>query len=67
MVIRFLRDCDAPQTKTHYCCDICGWIPGDKEWTPFFKDDEVNPEIMNEEIDLSGLTYKEDYEILEYP
>jgi len=67
MKIRFLRDCKAPQAKTRYCCEICGHVPNGKEMTDFLKGEEAEPELWDQRIDLSGLTYRVDYDIIEYP
>lgn len=67
MKIKFLRDCQAPQQRTRYCCEICGHIPTGMEMTDFFKDEEADTELWDSRIDLSGLQYRVDYDIIEYP
>jgi hypothetical protein len=37
------------------------------EMTCFHAGDEEDPEVMWHEIDLTGLTYRVDYDIIEYP
>lgn len=65
MKIKFLRECIAPQMRHRYCCEICGHVPTGMEPTNFSKDEEADPEV--EQIDLAGLTYRVDYDIIEYP
>jgi len=67
MKIKMLRECIAPQMRTHYCCEICGYIPTQMEPTTLFPGEEYNPEQWDEKIDLRGLTFKIDYDIIEYP
>jgi hypothetical protein len=67
MKIRFLRDCQAKQEQTRFCCEGCGNVPSSARVEEFLKDDEADPEQIFHKIDLSELQYKVDYEILEYP
>jgi hypothetical protein len=68
MKIKFLRDCTAPQERTRFCCEMCGHIPMGMEPTPFYKDEEADPEFpWNSRIDLTSLKFGEDYTIIEYP
>lgn len=66
MKIRFLKNCEAPQQFTKTCGDgCCSWPEWESSW--FVKGEEIDPEDPFGKVDLSSLTYKEDYEILEYP
>ena len=65
MKIRFLKDCTAPQMRYTWCCEICGHVPTGMEPNYFMAGEEVDP--VGEEIDLSPLTYRIDYDIIEYP
>jgi len=66
--IKFLRNCQAPQARTRFCCEMCGHIPAGMEMTDFWKDEEADPEFpWDNRIDLSGLKFNEDYIITEYP
>ena len=66
MKIRFLKDCKAPQQYTHHCSDgCCSWEVWEGAY--FVPGEEADPEEYRHKIDLSGLKYKEDFEILEYP
>ena len=67
MKILFLRNCTAPQKFTETRCECCGPQPMGCEDTFFYAGQEEDPEVFWHEIDLSGLTYKVDYEITEYP
>lgn len=67
MKIRFLRNCQAPQVYEREFCECCGPERQPPEMTDFYKDDEVDPNEYNREIDLTGLKYREDYDIIEYP
>lgn len=48
-------------------CSCCGPERQPAEMTFFNKGEEADPEAYNGEIDLSGLKYREDYDIIEYP
>jgi len=65
MKIRFLRNCFAPQQ--YHRPDEIGWYGDVWEEEFFLMGEEANPLEEHREINLSGLTYKVDYEILEYP
>lgn len=65
--IKFLKNCTAPQKFTTVRCECCGPMPQPAEPTFFYAGQEEDPEVFWHEIDLSGLTYKVDFEIIEYP
>ena len=67
MKIRFLKMCEASQQYTPVSTDPC-YCPG-VEWEPawFNVGDEADPEEWNRRIDLTGLKYRVDYDIVEYP
>lgn len=67
MKIRFLRKCVAPQNRMEIRCSCCGPQPAGSERINFYKGEEYDPEEYGHEIDLSGLTFREDYDIIEYP
>ena len=48
-------------------CSCCGPERQSPLVQWFYKDQEEDPNVYNNEIDLSGLKYKVDYEITEYP
>lgn len=48
-------------------CSCCGPQPAGSERINFYKGEEYDPEEYGHEIDLSGLTFREDYDIIEYP
>lgn len=64
--IKFLKVCEAPQQHTRYCGDgCCSWPAWDRTW--FNPDEEADPEEPGHKIDLSGLKFRVDYDIIEYP
>ena len=65
MKIRFLKNCFAPQQ--YECPDDFGWYDYKWEDNFFMESEEADPNAPGREINLSNLTYKVDYEILEYP
>lgn len=68
MKIQFLKECIAPQMHWRFCCEICGHIPCGMEPTTFFKDEVVDdPDIGDTKVDLSGLTFRIDYDIVSFP
>lgn len=67
MTIKFLRDCEAPQKQTRFCCEMCGHVPSGTEMTPFSKDEEAEPDSWDHGIDLTSLKFGEDYTIIAYP
>jgi len=68
MTIKFLRDCEAPQAGSRFCCESCGHVPTAPEMTPFYKDEEADPEFpWDRRIDLTSLKFGEDYTIIAYP
>ena len=67
MKIKFLKDCEAPQEAYVTHCECCGPERIKDQPTFFQKGEEIDPTNFREEVDLSGLKYKEDYEIIEYP
>lgn len=67
MKIRFLKDAVAPQVFTQTRCECCGPERQPAEPTSFTKDEELDPNEYNAEVDLSGLQYRVDYDIIEYP
>jgi hypothetical protein len=67
MKIKFLKDCEAPQQWTQVLCQCCGPELMGYDLASFQKDEEVDPEEWHKEIDLSGLQYRVDYDIVEYP
>jgi len=67
MIIKFLRNCTAPQVFERTFCECCGPERQLPEPTFFGEGQEEDPEVYNHEIDLSGLTYRVDYDIIQYP
>ena len=67
MKIRFLKDCEAPKEHYKTFCECCGPEKVADEPAFFQKGEEIDPNGFREEVNLSGLKYKEDFEILEYP
>jgi len=67
MKIKFLKDCEAPQMRSRYCCEHCGYVPGEFRLRWFYQDEELDPDIELAKIHLSELTYRVDYDIVEYP
>lgn len=67
MKIKFLKYCQAPQEKTEIRCSCCGPVPVGEEMTNFYAGDEEDPEEFWHKIDLRNLTYRVDYDIIEYP
>jgi hypothetical protein len=67
MKIKFLRVCEAPQQYTPISDDPA-YCPG-TEWEPawFEPGEEADPEEWDRKIDLSGLKFRVDYDIVEYP
>ena len=67
MKIRFLKNCTAPQQYVPLDEDRM-YSPVPSWETQFFMaGDEEDPNVYDQEIDLTKLKYKEDYEIIEYP
>lgn len=67
MLIKFLKNCHAPQAYTRTFCDCCGPERQAPVATFFYAGQEEDPNVINYEIDLSGLTYRVDYDIIQYP
>ena len=67
MKIKFLKTVEAPQEVYRLRCEECGLEFDDWYDTPFFKDEELDPEEFYHKVDLSGLIYNEDYSIIQYP
>jgi len=67
MKIKFLRNCNAPQQWTKALCECCGPVQMGYESTYFYEGQEEDPNVFDYVIDLSGLTYRVDYDIIEYP
>jgi hypothetical protein len=66
MKIKFLKPTTAPKQFTKYCGDgCCSWPEWEDEF--FTEGQEEDPEEYGRNIDLSGLTYRVDYDIIEYP
>jgi hypothetical protein len=69
--IRFLKNCEAPQEwsrEVHGSCDCCRHYENAGYEREFFSaGQEEDPNEENRKIDLSGLTYRVDYDIIEYP
>jgi len=70
--VRFLKECEAPQKTTEYCGDkCCSWdkwiedifLPGQEEEAVPYRE-SFPPDGT---VDLSGLTFGEDYTIIEFP
>jgi len=67
MIIKFLKNCEAPQYYTKTFCECCGPERCGPEKTFFHEGQEIDPNVYDEEIDLKGLKYREDYDIIQYP
>ena len=67
MTIRFLKNTEAPQVFTREYCPCCGPERQPAEPTFFPEGTELDPNEYNAEVDLSGLTYRVDYDIIAYP
>ncbi len=67
MKIKFLKHCEAPQAYEKEFCPCCGPERMAPVKTFFHEGQEEDPNVYNYEIDLSGLTYRVDYDIIEYP
>jgi hypothetical protein len=67
MIIKFLRDCIAPQEQLTYCCESCGFVSNGWKDTSFSKNEVIDPNEHNHRISITKLKYKEDFEIVEYP
>lgn len=67
MKIKFLKEVNIRQQKWITHCDCCG--PEMDGWvdTNFMIGEEIDPEEFHNQVDISGLKYKIDYEITEYP
>ena len=65
MIIRFIKQCEAPQRNWVTRCNCCG---PELEWesTMFFVGEEVDQEGMNE-VNITGLTFNEDFIITSFP
>ena len=67
MKIKFLKVTEAPQQYTPIS-DDAAYCPGVEWETPWFDaGDEADPEEWDRKIDLTGLKYRVDYDIVEYP
>jgi hypothetical protein len=67
MIIKFLKNCEAPQKYTKTFCECCGPQPMPPEKTFFYEGQEEDPDVWDHEIDLTGLTYRVNYDIIQYP
>jgi hypothetical protein len=74
MKVRFLKNVTAPMKSTWYHDDSCGCSGA--EWREeFFSKDEESEATVDQRawehldgvVDVSGLKYREDYDIIEYP
>lgn len=65
MMVRFLRNCFAPQQFTRP--NRIGWYEPQWEEAFFAVGEEADPNKEDGAIDLAKLTYKVDYEIIAYP
>jgi len=68
MVVRFLRNVFKVRHRVVIRCGdgCCSW----PEWEAsgsYLAGEEIDPNEFWNEVDLSSLKYKEDYEIVEYP
>jgi len=64
MKIRFLRDCEAPAEQRIHEDDICDCSAMLPRW--FYEGEELE-DYQLPKVDLSGLKYRVDYDIVEYP
>ena len=67
MIIKFLKTVTAPQVFVKEYCSCCGPERQPAEPMLFSEGEEVDPHVYNAEIDLTGLTYRVDYDIVQYP
>lgn len=67
MIIKFLKNAEAPQVFTRTFCECCGPERQPAEKTFFYAGQELDPNEINAEVDLTGLTYRVDYDIIAYP
>ena len=67
MQVKFLKTVEAPQVFTRTRCECCGPERQPAEPTTFVEGQVEDPNEHNAEINLSGLTYRVDYDIIEYP
>jgi hypothetical protein len=71
MKIRFLKNCTTPQEWSREVggpCDCCKhYENAGYEQEFFFAGQEEDPNVENQKIDLTGLKYRVDYDIVEYP
>lgn len=67
VIIKFLKNCEAPQNYTQTRCECCGPEPMGPRMEFFYAGQEEDPNVLWNEIDLSGLTYRVDYDIIAYP
>lgn len=67
MKIRFLKQVEAPQEVFKIFCECCGPEPDGYQDTTFIVGEELDPEETYNKVDLSSLTFNEDYIIIEYP
>jgi hypothetical protein len=67
MTIKFLKNCQAPQQWTQTICSCCGPELMGYETEFFFQGQEEDPDVYDAKIDLTGLKYRVDYDIVEYP
>lgn len=72
MKIRFLKECKAKQKTTTYCGDGCcswdKWI--EQTFFPNQEEEAIEEESgfpLDGTVSLSGLTFNEDYIIIEFP
>lgn len=60
MIIKFLKDVEVPQTRP--------WFSKQHMLPVWFdEEEEADPNKIGEELDLSKLTYRVDYDIISYP
>ena len=67
MKIKFLKNVVAPQEVWETRCDCCGPERIGFADVHFLVGEEVDPDSPRETINLSNLTFKEDFEIIEFP
>jgi hypothetical protein len=64
--IKFLKSMDVPVQSWRTLCTCCGPEPDGfvPQWFP--AGDIVDPDVMRERLDLTGLKFGEDYIIVEF-
>jgi len=73
MIIKFIKQCKAPQQRWRTHCPCCGPVMDGWENTTFFVGEEYeitldqNYSSQFENIDIKGLTFNEHYTIIQFP